>query len=105
MKIKDSIQWFKQSFQNELQNAVVNTPFSTDLLCAVAYQETGFIWSRLINKVSVNEIAKLCVGDIIDAPKRSAFPKSKAHLLAVNHGQEMFDIARQALVDMAQHIT
>lgn len=105
MKIKDAIQWFKQSFQNELQQAVINTPYSTDLLCAIAYQETGFIWSRLINKVSISEIAKLCVGDIIDAPKRSAFPKTKAHLIAVNRGDEMFAIARKALMDMAQHIT
>src|SRR5207237_9392134 len=35
---------------------------------------------------------------------RSEFPTTKAQLVAVPRGAEMFRIARQALVDMAQYI-
>ncbi len=105
MKVYDAIRWFKDTFKNELQNATVNSPYTEDLLCAIAYQETGYIWSQLINKVPISDLVKLCVGDTLDAPNRSAFPKTKAALLTATNGQDMFDIARKALVDMSKHIT
>src|SRR5262249_45871480 len=55
--------------------------------------------------LSIAEIVALCVGDTLDADRgRSAFPKTKADLIAVPNGQAMFDLARQALVDMAAHV-
>ncbi|MDL2410785.1 hypothetical protein PY650_35645 [Rhizobium calliandrae] len=55
--------------------------------------------------MGIDQIVALCVGDTLDASGgRGAFPKNKADLVAVNHGQEMFDLAHQALVDMAAHI-
>lgn len=104
MKIADAIKWFKETFAPELQTVTINTPFDPDLLCAIAYQETGFIWSNLIDKVPVSEIPFLCVGDTIDAPNRKAFPINKQALLTVVDGGVMFDIARDCLIKMAQFI-
>lgn len=104
MKIADAIKWFKETFAPELQTVTVNTPFDPDLLCAIAYQETGFIWSTLIGKVPVSEIPFMCLGDTIDAPNRRVFPINKQALLNVKDGDVMFDIARDCLVYMAQFI-
>ena len=99
MRIADAIKWFKETFSVELQNVSVNTPYDPDLLCAIAYQETGFIWSNLINKVPLKDIPFLCVGDTIDGSGgRRAFPTSKQDLLSVANGAAMFDIARDCLV-------
>jgi len=103
MPDKDDMRWFKQQFHEKINAAVAGTPFSLDFMTALACQETGEIWPILRKKdLSVDRILELCVGDTIDG--RSAFPKSKAELVAVPNGQKMFDIARAALVDMAQFI-
>lgn len=112
MKTADAIRWFKTTFQNELTAAVAGTPFTVDLLAAIAQQETGYIWSGLVAKgLSLAEVLKLCVGDTIDARYkdgknvgRSAFPKNKQELLAHPQGSAMFTIARQCLVAMSQHV-
>jgi hypothetical protein len=105
MRIADAIKWFKETFSVELQNVTASTPFDPDLLCAIAYQETGFIWSNLINKVPLSDIAFLCVGDTIDGSGgRKAFPTSKQDLLTAANGAAMFDIARDCLVQMAKFI-
>jgi hypothetical protein len=105
MRTKESITWFGNIFGPALEKAVDGTPFSVEMLTAIAYQETGYIWSVLVDKqLSLQKILELCVGDTIDAPSRSEFPRSKGELIAAPHGQEMFRIARQALVDMAQYI-
>ena len=101
MKVSDAIKWFKETYSVELQTVTANTPFDVNLLCAIAYQETGHIWSKLINKVPVSDIPLLCVGDTLDAPNRKAFPKNKEALVGINNGQLMFDIARESLLKMA----
>ncbi len=104
MKIPDAIAWFKKNFGPKVGKVVAGTPFSADMVTAIAYQETGYIWSVLVDKqLSLQKILELCVGDTIDAPGRDAFPRNKAELIAAPRGQEMFRIARQALVDMAQY--
>lgn len=101
----DDILWFKTQFHTQIEAAVQGTPFTLDFLTAIACQETGHIWNVLRKKVSTTaEVLALCVGDSIDAPSRKAFPKTKAELIAEPKGKEMFDIARQALVDMAKFI-
>jgi len=99
------ILWFKQQFHGPIEGAVANTPYDLDMLSALACQETGEVWPILRKKnLSAQEILALCVGDTIDGSKgRNAFPKTKADLGKLN-GQAMFDIARNALVDMAQYI-
>jgi hypothetical protein len=102
MKIPDAIAWFKKNFGPKLGKAVAGTPFSADMVTAIAYQETGYIWSVLVDKqLSLQKVLELCVGDTLD---RAAFPRNKAQLIAAPRGQEMFSIARQALVDMVQYI-
>jgi hypothetical protein len=100
------IQWFKQQFQAIIETAISATPFDVDLIVAIACQETGHIWSVLRKKpLTIDQILALCVGDTLDADKgRRAFPKTKADLLKAPGGQDMFDIARAALVEMAKHI-
>lgn len=103
MPDRDDIAWFKANFAGDLIAAITATPFSIDMLTAIACQETGEVWARLRRKGrSVARILELCVGDTID--KRSVFPRSKAELVGAPEGQKMFDIARAALVDMASEI-
>jgi hypothetical protein len=67
----DDMLWFKQNFQGDVDAAIAGTPFTVDLLVAVACQETGHIWSTLRKKkVPIDQILALCVGDTLDAPKR-----------------------------------
>jgi hypothetical protein len=104
MPDKDDMRWFKQQFHEKINAAVVDTPFSLDFMTALACQETGEVWPKLRKKdLSVDRILELCVGDTIDG--RSAFPRSRAELESAPNGKKMFDIARAALVDMAQFIT
>ncbi|KAF5409202.1 MAG: hypothetical protein Udaeo2_05630 [Candidatus Udaeobacter sp.] len=107
MKTKEAIEWFKKTFNKHLQAAVRGTPFSVDMLAAIAQQETGYMWAPFVaRRLSVKKILALCVGDTLDADKgRTAFPKTKSELLAAPRGDEMFAIARQALEEMAQYVT
>ena len=76
---KDALRWFKETFGHELTKAAADTPYSIDLLVAIAAQETGEIWAPLRNKLSVTELLGICVGDTLDADKgRVAFPQSRA---------------------------
>src|SRR6266542_5814545 len=100
----EAIQWFKNTFNKHLEAAVVGTPFSVDMLAAIAQQETGYIWPALLkHDLSLPRILELCVGDTIDKG-RSAFPTSKSALMTVPRGAKMFAIARQALVEMAKYV-
>ncbi|MCW3847677.1 hypothetical protein OF829_10525 [Sphingomonas sp. LB-2] len=108
MATKDWIVWFKTNFGAEIVAATAGTPFDLDMLTAIAVQETGSIWGRLINKgLTTERILELCVGDVLNAPRRSvkAFPNDRAQLVAWPGGDAMYAIARAALADMAEHIT
>ena len=105
MPTTSDMRWFKTNFQDKINAAIAGTPFTLDLMTALACQETGEIWPILRQTdLSLDRILALCVGDTLDAPNRSAFPRNKAALVAEDRGQEMFDIAREALVEMAQFI-
>jgi hypothetical protein len=43
----DDIRWFKEQFHTESEAALRGTPFSLDMLTALACQETGSIWPIL----------------------------------------------------------
>lgn len=96
-----SLSWLKQQFRNEFAASTAGTPFSAELLMAIALQESGEIWGPLAanNQVPAT-IMPLCTGDTLDAPHRSAFPQTKDDLLRVPDGKTMFQIARAALVDL-----
>ena len=100
--------WFKSQFQPQIEAAIAGTPFSVDMITAVACQETGGIWPRLRRQgLPTSRILELCIGDTIDVSPtggRRAFPQNKAELLKAPQGDRMFEIARQGLVDMASYI-
>lgn len=103
----DDIRWFKSEFQQKLEVSLAGSPCSVDFLVALACQETGYVWSVLRRAgLSTERVLQLCVGDTLDFDRgRRAFPQTKEDLIAAPNGQQMFDIARQALVDMAQYVT
>ena len=101
MAIKDEIRWFKQTFAADVVPALAGTPLSFDLICAIAFQESGELWSRMRRNLPREEVLRLSVGDTLDAPNRSAFPKNRAALVAVDGGQRMFDLAHRLLGEMA----
>lgn len=101
MTTTEAIRWFKHTFYQELGESVSGTLFSIDQLCAIAFQETGYIWRNLTGGHPAKPIFTYCVGDTLDTPNRSAFPKNRAALEAVANGQEMFQIARKALETVA----
>jgi hypothetical protein len=101
------IAWFKQNFAARMAPALNGTVFDVDMLTALACQETSELWGRMRHVASLtpDKVMALCCGDTLDADKgRSAFPRVKADLLAVDNGPQMFAIARQALLDMAVHV-
>jgi hypothetical protein len=105
MSIKEDIIWFKQQFGSDIQAAIEDTPFRTELFVAIALQETGYLWRNIYKKldpetgesIDVAKVLELCVGDTLDAPNRSAFPKTKDDLVSEANGDEMFAVARAAL--------
>ncbi len=63
------------------------------------------IWGANRKILTLPELLNICVGDTLDADKgRRAFPKTKSDLLVAHRGQQMFDIARDALVNMAKYV-
>lgn len=110
MPTANDMRWFKTNFQDKINPAIAGTPWTVDLMTALACQETGEVWPTLRKTdLGVDRILELCVGDTIDfnpttGKGRHAFPKNKAELVAFPKGQQMFDIARQGLVDMAHFI-
>jgi|SRR5580704_11403224 hypothetical protein len=105
MTEKEGLIWFKTQFRVPVQAAVAGTPFTVDLISAIAMQESySDAWGLIYKTMPVAEVLKRCVGDSLDFPSRSsAFPKNKAALIAasVPNGQQMFDIARDALIMLA----
>lgn len=106
-QMKAAIGWFKKQFAADINKAVQDTPFHLDFLTAVALQESYEVWGRTYSTKSVPEVLAVCVGDILDSPPRNphAFPQNRAVLERAPNGPQMFQIARQAFVDMAQVAT
>ena len=105
----DDVSWFKQQFQTEIESALAGSPFDLDMIVAIACQETGDAWSALRRaRLPRDRVLALCVGDTIDykGPNkgRQAFPRNKDALVAKTNGQQMFDIARKGLEDMAGYV-
>jgi hypothetical protein len=101
MTISEGMAWFKKSFGGQVDAALAGTPFSADLLTAIAVQESYECWGGIFKTRPLSEVLKLCVGDTLDASGgRTVFPVNKAQLLASSKGDAMFAIARQALLDV-----
>lgn len=106
MATKDDIRWFKTTFGKRIQTMTGGSVFDVDMLTAIACQETGELWGAMRHKaLTPDQIAALCCGDTLDADKgRKAFPQTKTALLKVQKGEEMFAIARNALLAMAKYV-
>jgi len=103
-KLLDGMKWFKKTFGDRIKEGVEGTSFDLTFLTALATQETFEVWGRVLDKLPEARILEICVGDVIDAPGRKAFPKDKASLLGIADGAKIFAIARAALEDMGQYI-
>jgi hypothetical protein len=97
-----AMEWFNETFGADIDAAVNGTPFGKALVIAIAMQETAYLWRGLYKTRTVDEVLRLCVGDTIDAPKRSAFPTTRAKLEAVPQGKAMFRVAREDLAAVAE---
>lgn len=106
MSVAKHIGWFKGNFGTRVNEAVKGTPFTLDMIAAIAFQETGSIWGPLAKKgLPVSKILKLCTGDTLDYPTRkSAWPRNRAALEKHPQGKAMFKIARAALLAMSKHV-
>jgi len=107
-RMKAGIGWFKKNFAADIAAATQGMPFHLDFLTAIAIQETFELWGRCFDTKPVAEVLKLCVGDTLDASggrNKTAFPQNRAVLERAPDGKQMFQIARQALFDMAQVAT
>jgi hypothetical protein len=96
-KLTDGMQWFKTTFGAQVNAGIKGTPFSLNFLTAIAVQESFEVWGNIYNNHPVDQVLELCVGDTIDGPSRKAFPTSKAALLAIPKGDQIFAAARAAL--------
>lgn len=104
MPTAENIRWFKEQFGRQISADLKGTPFTLDMLTAIACQETGYIWARLRKKgLTIERLLELSVGDTI-SKRTSTFPKDKADLLAAPRGPEMFKVARDSLVDLARYL-
>jgi hypothetical protein len=103
--ILKAISWFKSTFGDRIKQATQGTPFTVDMLTAIAMQEAYYIWGNLYNTSPEDEVLALCVGDTLDAPRRSAFPRNRLELVNWRppSGNQIFDVARAALVAVGQH--
>lgn len=74
-------EWMKHNFGSQISEAVEGTPFSVDLICAIACQESAYFWLSFINTLSVDEVLARCVldgsGDV-PGTDRTAFPRNTA---------------------------
>src|SRR5437764_13803602 len=87
-------EWMKSNFGPAIDKAVKGTPFSTDILCGIACQETVYFWLPLLKRLSAKEILARCVLDANgDYPgtKRSAFPTNTA-AFRNQYGDEFADM-------------
>jgi hypothetical protein len=102
-RITDGMHWFKVTFGDRVNTVVASSPYSLNFLTAIAVQESFAIWGDLYKTLPETEVLSLCAGDTIDGPSRKAFPTSKAALLSIPHGAELFAVARADLEAAGEH--
>jgi metacaspase-1 len=79
---RKATRWLVTHFGDSLRRTAADTPFSPELLCAIACQETAFLWISWIDRgLTPGEILGRSIGDASgDVPNtsRSAFPRDTA---------------------------
>jgi hypothetical protein len=56
--------WMKSNFGAAIQTAVSGTPFSLDLICGIACQETAYFWISFLDSMSPGDILKRGSGTV-----------------------------------------
>lgn len=107
MWARDRIEFFFDRFGERVIERCSHSLITSELVAAIATQETGYLWERLEAGTSTEEqFLSLCVADEIGWGRgRSYFPTSKAQLLAAENGPRMYEIARETLSSVAELIT
>jgi hypothetical protein len=72
---------------------LAGSPFSMNLLIALAIEATFPLWGALLQRMPTAGILELCIADTIDALARLVFPKN-TDLLAAARGDEMFKVSQ-----------
>ena len=78
--------WIKDNFREEIVSALAGTPFSLDIACAIACQETGIYLLGFVHKVAADEALARCVFDAsgdVAGTSRGAFPQNTAAFRSV----------------------
>lgn len=92
---RKATRWLIDNFGEPLRRAVEGTPFSVELLCGIACQETAFLWLPLIDRgLSASDVLARCIGDASgDAPdsSRSAFPRD-TETFRLKYGDEFTEL-------------
>jgi hypothetical protein len=87
-------QWMKAHFGDAMDAATEGTPFSTDLLCAIACQETAYVIVGWIGTYGADVILARSVFDAsgdAEGTERTAFPVNAAAFRA-RYGDEFTDM-------------
>ena len=82
---KAEARWMKRHYGDRIARAVHRTPFSVNLLCGIACQETAVFWLNFIDDRSPDEVLAQCVLDASgDFPgtMRMAFPRNTETFVA-----------------------
>ncbi len=77
--------WLKSGFGPDLAQCVAGTPFTVDIACAIACQESGLYLVDFIGRMSDRDALGRCVFDAsgdADGTSRGAFPKNTAAFVA-----------------------
>ena len=73
--------WIKSNYREQIRTALNGTPFSLDIACAIACQETGIYLLGFIHKIAPDEALARCVFDAsgdVSGTSRGAFPRNTA---------------------------
>jgi hypothetical protein len=97
------VAWFKEHFSAQIAKRIAGTPLTPRFIAALAVSESYYLWGQPLPPMAIGDLLELCVGDVLDAPRRHVFPGTKADLLSEPNGQEMFEIARTALVNTSKY--
>jgi hypothetical protein len=102
MSDADLMHWFHGEFAGPVAASAAGTPFRPELIMSIAVREVGYLVQRMrVAGLTTDQILIRCVGDTIErTPPR--FPSDRGDLEDEPDGEQMFQIAREALAGIAE---
>jgi hypothetical protein len=73
VQAKDVTRWLKRNFKAEIESEFAETPFSPEIGCAIACQESAYVWIGRLAHLDVNGVLGRSLGDASE--NRAVFPK------------------------------